>query len=117
MEGAAGVPSSASTQLPLDVKEVLSDLLRCLGDLVEAFVNDLGPIRGRYNDVLDHLPPELVDALTPVAYLEHYRPSMQWIARRIADRASRASLLEVVEAHKTIVVHEKTILEHVKAEV
>ncbi|KAG8084405.1 hypothetical protein GUJ93_ZPchr0010g10232 [Zizania palustris] len=71
------------------MKEVFSNLLCHQDDLVEVLVNDSRPIQGCFNDVLDHLTPDL---------------------------AIRASLLEATKARKEAVVAERTLLERVEAE-
>ncbi|KAG8088865.1 hypothetical protein GUJ93_ZPchr0011g28135 [Zizania palustris] len=65
------------TQPSLEVKEILLDLLRHLSDLVETLMNDSGPTRARFNDILNSLPSKLVDVLTPMVYLEYHGPVLQ----------------------------------------
>ncbi|KAG8100838.1 hypothetical protein GUJ93_ZPchr0013g34056 [Zizania palustris] len=86
-----------ATQPYLEVREILSDLWRHLSDPVEAQVNDSGSIRARFDDILNSLSSDLVDVLTPVTYLEYYRPL----------RVEQADLVtRLVEVHAKIAYEE-----------
>ncbi|KAG8065270.1 hypothetical protein GUJ93_ZPchr0004g38320 [Zizania palustris] len=68
---AANVPWP-TVNLSSEVREVLSGIPHPLDNLVETLVNDLGPIRARFNDILVSLPSNIVDDLTLMAYLEFH---------------------------------------------
>ncbi|KAG8100770.1 hypothetical protein GUJ93_ZPchr0013g37374 [Zizania palustris] len=90
-------PGPAMTQLSLEVRGVLSDIMRRLGDIVETLVNDSGAIHGHFNDVLPFLSSKLVDVLMLVLEIQRAQ-------QRMAYRVRRASQLETAKVHRVAIL-------------
>jgi hypothetical protein len=81
---------SSRPSLPEPIRQVLADIqCRLQSSSLEALVTNAGPIRGLFEEISSLLPDELVEALTPVAFIEYHRVRMMKALKRSADRAAR----------------------------
>nr|BAX25153.1 aminotransferase-like [Oryza meyeriana var. granulata] len=102
LEAEAEPATSAATKpsFPADVRDYLSSINNRLDNPIDALVEDCGPIRARLTEIEHHLPEELVNALTPAAYLESHRFKLIKLRQRIADRADQQKITEDIQADR-----------------
>nr|CAE04997.2 OSJNBb0093G06.5 [Oryza sativa Japonica Group] len=104
--------SKALAPLSDDVRKTLEDVSHRLeASSLDSLVVDYGSIRTRLHEVQALIPEELVDVLTPAAYLEQHQFKLEKAKLRLAECQEHRDIEATIQANLQLVHEEKTKLD------
>ena len=81
--------------LPADVRDLLTDIRRRLDASLESLTLNASSVRERFQEIEHLLPDELIEALTPVAFMEFHKVTVTRTLRRLSDRKAQTEHLNL----------------------
>lgn len=77
-----------------DVKEKIQEILQLLSQDISILVQDAVPFRNFFEQIKAHISDDILETLTPVAFIEYHEVQVTKAKKRLADSAQNAKLFE-----------------------
>lgn len=91
-EASSAAPSSAS--MPDEIKERLQEILPLLDQDISLLVQNIAPIRTILLKIMNQVPGEILEAQTPMAFIENLQVQVIKAKKKLADHIHYTQLLK-----------------------